>query len=516
MKKKLINLMLLALIFFTFRGVKVFADDEQVILGETIVNVHKNHVDLPKHFHIDKGVPMYTYEIDGEFIETMDFRPYFEILDNRVDILDMHRLDDFGEPIDKGGYEWDFGGFDIEVPGEYDITISYKGVQSEKSATITVEVIEEDITPPQVYFPNFNFNITKTDEEFEREFQRYLGQIRVYDLVDGIIHITVEDFDEDELQELNDARLGDRIELTLVISDSFGNEIISTARMNIVDRKAPNIQNVRTVVAKVNKPVDFKGHLVFVDNYNDPDEIIKSFTVYGTLVQKNVWQASTSRRNDKKGVLIDSYIRMTDDDSFVSYLQSKQPRGYNLGDYYEVHSDEGIRYFYIKEKKEIEGQEVRDNIWVATSSKGKLRGKLLEKYTLFEYSSDDFIQYLEEHHEADYNRHDFFKIKDVLIPSNNDYFVYISEKENEYRDLQEDSNGEGYIDFTKIGVQYVRVTAEDEGGNRATVYYRVVIENSISLMQTVLIVNAVVLVFSAVVVGVIYIRPIILKKRNEE
>lgn len=505
MKKKIVSFILAVFFIFTFFNVLIFADVE--ILSPTTVTLHKDRYDMPEDYYAEKGVNKYihTYK-DGTEEELYDFRGYFEILDNYEVILDVHAA----APIDKGGYEWDFGGFDLDVPGVYTITITYEGLSSTQSASHNVNVIEEDTEAPYIGLPNRNFNITKTDEDFEREFKRYLDRVDVYDNADGLIIVTIDYFSEEDIQAIKDANLRDKVIITLEITDAAGNTNSATATLTLVDTLAPTIQNIRTLITKQNKEIDnIIGHLTFDDNYSDSDKLIIDYTVYGTMLQKNEWEKGSNRKNDNKGDLIEHYIHLNGINDFLLFVEDKELKsGHRQGDYYKVNFETKTYYVYVEKKTYVEEEDAYHNTWKVTQDPSDFSGRLLTEYKKFPFSDlTEFMTYLNEEKEDAYLKYDFFRVRDVL--NNDNYYVNIVNKIREFRDPQGKE-----VDYSEVGVQYVIVTAKDEYGNEAKADFRIVVENSISLWMIVLISNgALIVVVGATILLVSVIKP---RKHNKK
>ena len=135
------------------------------------------------------------------------------------------------------------------------------------------------------------------------------------------------------------------------------------------------------------------------------------------------------------------------------------------------------------------------NVWETTTDKTKATGRRLERFETFDMSQQELLDYAKVEHEEGFRVNDYYQVLDLT--TENRYFVYIRETENIYRDKHD----QPIIDFDDVGVYYVRVEATDEYGNMASTVYRVVVADGLSLMQGVLIANAVVLVIGLIGVG---------------
>ncbi len=494
MRKKIIALMIAFTFMVTFFGIKVNA--QGTIMGETLVYTYNYVEDLPVQYV--KGSEIKTYEYGGE--ELYDFRDYFEVYDNAEIILNMHEGD---EGIDFGGYVWDMD-FDIDEVGVYTITLSYEGVTGFKSNFVELEVIEEDVEAPEIFMYDRNFNKTRAErpEDFDREFEAFINTTRIYDKVDGIIKISIDDFSEETIEDLRNADLGDKHSLTLEINDKAGNTSTKTITMTIVDLKAPNIQNVKTITTRLGKRINYMAHLGFIDNYSDRENITVTYEIYSTLVKKNIWEKGERRLIVNKGNELFNYLRLTDEgfSSFIDYLEVEYRESYLVGDYFEVVDEEGIvTYFVINKKVEtiVDDQTKNINDWQQTSDK-PAKGKRLESFVLIDKTEEQMFEDIKEEYETGYDEDDFIKVEDLV--SGKKYYIFIKEKEDELRDKINN------IDFNKPGVSYVRVIAEDEAlpPNRAIANYRVVVEDGISLIQAVLIANGIVLVGGGIAVALYY------------
>lgn len=489
MRKKIMSLVAILMLVFVFSLTTVKAQD--AILGETLVYQYTHIEDLPVQFV--KGSEIKTYEYEDEIIP--DFRHYFEVYDNAQTILNMHSI--AGE-VDLGGYTWDMD-FDIDTVGVYEISLSYSGVTGFKSETIELEVIEEDIEGPEVFILSGNFNKTRVENpnEFLTEFNNYLRRSRVYDKVDGVIEITIADFNEEDIERLKTADLRESVTLTLNVEDNAGNITKETVTLNIVDLKAPNIHNATTITTRKGQRINFTNHLSFSDNYSAPEDIIKNYEVYSTLVVKNIWEAGERRANPSEGTEIKNYLRLTSSglNGFVQYLEKSYPTVYVVGDYYEIVTGGQTSYVYISKKETVENFDLPVNVWEITTDNVKATGRRLERFETFNMSQQELLDYAEVEHEEGFRANDYYQVLDLTTEKR--YFVYIDETENIYRDKHD----QPIIDFDEVGVYYVRVEATDEYGNIASAVYRVVVADGLSLMQGVLIVNAIVLVIGVIGVG---------------
>jgi|LSQX01.1.fsa_nt_gb hypothetical protein len=493
MRKKTLIIIVTLMLMISSLATRIYAD-EGGILGETLVYTYVYLDDLPKQYVKNSEIEHYDY--GGQSV--LDFRHYFEVYDNAEIILDMHNRD--GE-IDRGGYVWDFGGFDITEEGFYTITLSYAGVTGDKSNSIELEVIAEDTEAPEIFMQDANFNKIRLDkdDEFNREFDRFLHSIRVYDKVDGLIKITKEHFPEEEIARLKAADLREKVTITLNISDKNNNESSKTITLTIVDLKAPNIHNVKTVVTKKGKRINYTAHLDFSDNYSEKADIYVKYEIYKTLVQMNLWEAGDRRAEQSKGNELGNYLRLAASglESFIDFLDANYSESYLVGDYYRVFGlDDQTNYVYIKEKVETPTDDgsVFKNVWEITTDRKDLKGISIESYTVIAKDKNNLLQEIIDDHETGFQKFDYFKINDLVADSR--YFIYIKEKEDDLRDQQDN------INFSKIGVQYVYVEAQDQFGNISSVRYRVVIEDGITLLQSVLIINGIVLVVAAAGVAV--------------
>lgn len=497
MRKKIISLLTITLLLFSFIGLKVYANS----LGETIVEESEFLHDLPTQFV--KGSEMATYVYEGE--KVLDFRAYFEVHDNAVTFLDMY---DREGPIDLGGYVWETN-FDIDEVGVYDVTISYVGVDGYRSATVELEVIEEDTEGPTIFVasggPGRKFNKTRVEnyDDFLNEFEAYLrrARVRVYDTVDGLIQVTVDNFDEDDIEALRKADLKDVLNLVLEVEDKAGNVSSVTITLEIVDEKPPNIHNAVTITTKKGVPIDnLIGHLSFSDNYTDAEKVREdaTFEVFETLVVKNIWVAGARRASQSKGDMLKHYLNLDENglDGFVEYLETTYPTSYVIGDYYKVIVDENTtKHVVITEKELID--DLNYNVWEIVDEDTKATGTLLGELEVFDLSQTELLNHVNEKYVEGFRVDDYYRVLD--LPTNNrTYYVYIKETEDTYTDLIED----GAIDFDEVGVRYVRVTAVDEYGNQSSAVFRVVITDGFSLLHTILIVNGVILGVAAIGISI--------------
>lgn len=490
MRKKLFSLVTMFLLLVSFSSTKLFANDG--ILGETLVNVYTYVEDLPQQFV--KGSSIKLYEYGGE--EVYDFRDYFEVYDNAEVILNMHNIS--GE-IDLGGYVWETD-FDIDVVEVYTVTLTYEGVTGIKSNFFELEVIEEDVELPEIFMVDRDFNIVRRENEqdFLREFNHFVDRIRVYDKVDGVIDINVNHFDETQLESLRNADLRDKISITLKIKDNAGNEASKTVTLTVVDSRAPNIQNIKTVTTKKGKRINYTKHLKFVDNYTDSEDIQRTYTIYKTLVKKNIWELGDRRASQSEGKELKNFLTLTSSglNSFIDYLNTHFSTVYFIGDYYELIDNENVTYVAITNKVD-DGEGNTINQWESSTNKSIAKGRRLERFILNEMLKEEFYQSVKDEHETGFKVNDYYKVLDLT--SGKRYYIYLKEKEDELRDEQQS------INFNEVGVQYVRVQARDEFGNTASATYRVVIENGITFFQGILIINGIVFAVAAIGVGVYYI-----------
>ncbi|MFA7612080.1 MAG: bacterial Ig-like domain-containing protein [Acholeplasmataceae bacterium] len=488
MRKKILSLITILVLVFTISIISVSA--EGAILGETLVYKYSYVEDLPTQYV--KGSEIEFYEYDGEQIP--DFRHYFEVYDNAQTILNMHSV---GGAIDLGGYTWDMN-FDINTVGTYQVTLSYTGVTGSRSETIELEVIEEDIEGPTINLVGGNFNKIRVEnrDEFLAEFNQYLRRARVYDSVDGVIKVTIDDFDVDDIENLRTADLRANVDITLTVEDKAGNEATKTVTLTIVDLKAPNIHNVRTLTTQKGRRINLTNHLRFSDNYSDEAEIKNNavYEIYSTLVVKNTWESGPRRAKPSDGEQIKNYLRLTNAglDSFLTYVETNYPTVHVVGDYYEIKDNNQMHYVYIARKEAVEGSEVDTNVWEITTNKALATGRKLESFETFEMSEAELLDYAMVENEEGFRVNDYYQTLDLT--TNKKYFVYIKETENVYRDKHEQPT----INFNKVGVYYVKVNVADEYGNTASAVYRVVVADGLSFTESILIVNGVVLGVAAI------------------
>lgn len=419
MKKKITSIFLLIFLFFGASFVAIKAADSP--LGETIVRKSRNAIDLPTDIVLGSEIKEYEYE--GTMI--YDFREYFEILDNGDFVLRVYRvLGEEYDVTDRGGYEWNFNDFDPNTSGTYTIEITYTSEFTEqtRSANVKLKVIEEDVTPPIITgMENDVFNITKNEEQFLEELRAFMIKIEIYDSVDGLIDVNIENFQG--LNELQTSDLNSQVEVTLVASDNAGNETSRTITLTLVDRKAPYILNLRTVVIKRGaKNPDIISHIVVIDNYDD--EVIPQYEYYGSVVYPNLWEITTDTKH--------------------------------------------------------------------------LRGKPLKEMTE-PMSEEDILNYAKDNFNEGYDIGNYIKFNKPGIERT--YYAIIKEKEAKaiYKDKQDE------IDFNRVGVQYVYISAVDQAGNVSGMHFRVVIENSLSLLQIALIINGIVLGVASIGIGIYFV-----------
>lgn len=490
MRKKIFSLVTLLMLLVSLSTTKLFSKDS--ILGETLVNIYTYVEDLPEQFVKGSEIPKYEY--GGE--EVYDFRHYFEIYDNAEVILNMHNI---GGEIDLGGYVWETD-FDIDVVGVYTVTLNYDGVNGLRTNSIQLEVIEEDVEKPEIFMIDRNFNIVRKEDEedFIKEFDRFIYSIRVYDKVDGVLEVSIDDFDQTQIEELRNANLRDKVSMTLNIKDNANNESSKTITLTVVDLRAPNIHNIKTVTTKKGKRINYTNHLDFTDNYTERENIQRTYTIYKTLVEKNIWELGDRRKSQSEGKEIKNLINLTENgiDAFIEHLEGNYPTVHNIGDYYEI-VDEAETTFVIINDKVLDGEGNLINQWESSSTKDRAKGKRLESFIITDKSRVQLKEAIESEHETGLKVNDYYRVLD--LETDKRYYVYIKEKENELRDEQQT------INFNEAGVQYVRIEAMDEFGNKAQATYRVVVEDGITFMQGILIVNGIVFAVAGIGVLVYYI-----------
>ncbi len=343
MRKKLITLLLATFLFMSFKIIIKSADTP---LGETIVSVSNKAIDLPASYVLDAQIRMYEY--GG--VDIYDFREYFEILDNGDYVLRVIRIMKGDYDItDRGGYEWDFGGFDHEQVGDYQITLTYTSefTGQTKSATVNLNVIEQDLTPPIISGMSSGFfNIVKTDLQFEEELKTFINFIEIYDYVDGLIDVSVELFDG--LDDLRNANLNDKIDVTLNAVDNAGNQTTRTVTLTVVDKKAPYILNLKTIVVKKGKTnADIKSHVIVIDNYDD--EVIPVFEYFGNVIYENIWEIVTDQTR-LKGKPIEVLTEEMTEEEALLYAQENYLSGYSVGNYISFNKAGARRAHYIRIK----------------------------------------------------------------------------------------------------------------------------------------------------------------------
>lgn len=265
-------IILLSLLLLQASLVKINAAEDDEIDAEknAYIYVRTNNDHLPVFYVKDSEIPVYEHE--GE--ETLDFRRYFHIIDQRMDILKMRNLvDGANMPIDRGGYEWNFGTFDISVPGDYTIAISYKGANGVViSSSIKITVIEEDTIPPAIYglFASVNVDV-------KADFIDSIVGVSAVDNVDGLIQLSLDNFSGHE--NIKGSPLGSEHTVTLTVSDRAGNVTIRMFIATVKDLVAPIIKGAVNLETKVGKPIEYKAHLIFEDNHTSPENITKEFVI---------------------------------------------------------------------------------------------------------------------------------------------------------------------------------------------------------------------------------------------
>lgn len=272
MIKKLLSVMMILTVFIA-TPLFVMAQENEDPSVTTNANIERraSRDNLPVFFV--KGQEIATYEYEGE--DVLDFRRYFNIWDQRTDILKMNnRVDGAIQSIDLGGYVWDFSGFDVNVLGKQEIKVSYTGISG---VTVvqkeTLTVIENDVTAPVIY-GLFGNNI---DFDLGQSFETWIASITAVDNVDGVIELTLDNFEGYETIETG--KLNSVHEATLTVSDKAGNVETRNLIITLKDRSAPVIYNTINIETKKNKPIDYKSHVYAKDNLTEQDKIKLEFQV---------------------------------------------------------------------------------------------------------------------------------------------------------------------------------------------------------------------------------------------
>lgn len=271
MLKKLIPFIMVLTIFITTPLTIKAQESDGGVAGNAQIETRAAQDRLPVFFV--KGQEIATYEYQGE--EVLDFRRYFNVWDQRTDILKMNnRVDGVNIPIDLGGYEWDLSEFNINELGRHTITISYEGISGViVEASQVVTVIEEDVTAPNLY----GFLSTNVIFNVGDKFEVFMSRITAVDNVDGVIALTIDNFSGYE--GINDGVRDSVHEVTITVSDKAGNVKTEIITITLKDVSAPVIYDAHNIETRKGKTVDYKAHVYAVDNITARDKIVLEFFI---------------------------------------------------------------------------------------------------------------------------------------------------------------------------------------------------------------------------------------------
>lgn len=214
-------------------------------------------------------------ELPLEFVkgsESPDFKKYFSITDNVtvVEVTeDLIRL----------------GGFDINKVGTYNVSIIYSRPyvfdtnRDLKNVRITVKVIEEDLTPPNIitYKIDDEMNIDgKLPWTYKDSIDILIGRFSVKDNVDGQIPVTREMFQGIDLVDITN--IDTEYLITFTVVDSSGNIATKEINLLVLDNVSPYITNFNNRYYSSNKNINIlnvANEVGALDNYDENDNILK-------------------------------------------------------------------------------------------------------------------------------------------------------------------------------------------------------------------------------------------------
>lgn len=214
-------------------------------------------------------------ELPLEFVkgsESPDFKKYFSITDNVtvVEVTeDLIRL----------------GGFDINKVGTYNVSIIYSRPyvfdtnRDLKNVRITVKVIEEDLTPPNIitYKIDDEMNIDgKLPWTYKDSLDILIGRFSVKDNVDGQIPVTREMFQGIDLVDITN--IDTEYLITFTVVDSSGNIATKEINLLVLDNVSPYITNFNNRYYSSNKNINIlnvANEVGALDNYDENDNILK-------------------------------------------------------------------------------------------------------------------------------------------------------------------------------------------------------------------------------------------------
>lgn len=256
-------------LLFLFTLVLTFSFSATVKAQETTVVITNltNRYNLPTTFVLGQDLP--TYEYEGETIP--DFRRYFEVSVNRDVVLNVHGAN----PVDKGGYEWNFSGFNINRLGQSAVILTY----GDKFLRIVFQVVEFDEIPPFIYDPDRPTETTLPETfiiEAGTSIANQFVKFRMRDNIDDDRRLVILNADSTYsfveeyftgLEQLDDPELNTNYILTVRFEDSAGNEFSQTITLRIVDTTPPIIYNIPNIEITKGDLVNYKANLRLDDNY---------------------------------------------------------------------------------------------------------------------------------------------------------------------------------------------------------------------------------------------------------
>lgn len=399
---------IISIIIFTILLIIPFSINAADIIPNAVI--HVNEKKLPTVFVKDTKAP--------------DFGMFFSIRDQ-------------GKDIDQKEAEITTL-FDISKVGQYKVEIKYTGQSyQEVKASIMLDVIEKDITPPDVSFFEIEEN---TKWNYKTPIADILTKITIVDNVDGSIKPILEHIEN--YKDIDTNILGKIYNIKYSVSDKAGNTTLKEFKLEIVDLNGPTIQNFDNIYTRKGKKINIAHDITAVDNYDKGENIYKILFLNNDLFTKKPRKLTPKEEQ-----------QILDIDKLTSISN---------------------------EQKETRKQAVRDKAKESytyefsnlSNGEKEYIGKIIVFSNKFENGQKEF-----DNARLTIKNNQFSKIEHTFLNTsdNKDIKIYLLSNYNE----------------NKAGEYFASSVAIDSNNNKSAVReFRIVVENSLSTALIIVIINA--------------------------
>lgn len=285
MKKIILSILVMILAFGTISHLNAQANTQLDTEDNIVIIELTSRYNLPKELVLGQDLP--TYEYEGETIP--DFRRYFEVSVNREVVLNVHST----PAIDKGGYEWNFAGFDINRLGTNPVILTY----GSKFLRINFTIVATDEISPFVYDPDRPTETTFPENftiEAGRNIATQFVKFRIRDNIDDDRMLVILNPDNtyrfneeyfEGFEVLEEAELNTYYPVIVTFEDLAGNIFTQTINIRVIDTTPPTIYNVPNIEIKKGTIVDYKENVRLEDNYTK--ELNDFIIVYDIVDEDN-------------------------------------------------------------------------------------------------------------------------------------------------------------------------------------------------------------------------------------